>query len=69
MSEEPGMTLSRAVALEKNALAAIEIAKMSRREADDLRQRVTHMETGIAALKVLVDQNRAALAVARYVAR
>lgn len=55
---EPGLNLSRVVALEKNALAAIEIAKMARQGESDLRQRVNQLEAENAAMKMAIEQLR-----------
>lgn len=58
MSSEPGLTLSRLVATEKNAVAAIEISKMARKGESDLRHRVTQLEGEVAALKQALDRLR-----------
>ncbi len=55
---EPGLTLSRLVAAEKNALAAIEIARMARKESSELRQRVAQLEAELAAIKGAIEQHR-----------
>lgn len=55
---EPGLTLSRLVAAEKNALAAIEIAKLARKESSEMRQRVTQLEAEVAALKQAIEAQR-----------
>lgn len=57
MSNEPGV-LGRAVAADRNATAAIEISKIARKEASELRQRVTQLEAEVAVLKQLVEQHR-----------
>lgn len=58
MSNEPGMTLSRLVAAEKNGLAAIEISKLARKGESDLRQRVVQLEAENAAMKMAIEQLR-----------
>lgn len=55
---EPGLTLSRLVAAERNGVAAIEISKLARKGESDLRHRVTQLEAEIAAMKMAIDQLR-----------
>lgn len=66
---EDGLTLSRLVAAEKNALAAIEIAKIARKGESELRQRVTQLEAEVAALKSVIRDIEVREAVARYAAQ
>lgn len=63
---EDGLTLSRLVAAEKNALAGVEIARIARKGESDLRQRVTQLEAEVAALKLALDQLRVNVAVWRH---
>lgn len=44
MSNEPGLTLGRLVAAERNALAALQAAKRLTQENADLRDKVTNMQ-------------------------
>lgn len=66
---EDGLTLSRLVAAEKNALAAIEIARIARKGESELRQRVTQLEAEVAALKSVIHDIEVKAAVARYAAQ
>lgn len=55
---EPGLTLSRLVAAEKNAVAGIEISKIARKDSNESLRRIVQLEAEVAALKQLVEQIR-----------
>ncbi len=55
---EPGLTLSRLVAAERNATAGIEISKMARKDSNESLRRITQLEAEVAALKQVVEQIR-----------
>lgn len=58
MSSEPGLTLSRLIAAERNGLAAIEIARISRKDSADNRARIVQLEAEVASLKTTIEQMR-----------
>lgn len=61
MSNEPGLTLGRLIAAERNALAAIEAAKANNQNQLQLRNRVARLEAEVVNLKSEAQRLRALL--------
>lgn len=59
---EPGMTLGRLVAAERNARTSIDVGNKAKAEVDQLRTRLGRLEGQILALQQAVD----ALRIAQY---
>lgn len=55
MSHEPGLTLGRLVAAERNALAALEALKHSQQQRAELAQRLARIEADNVRLAQRVD--------------
>jgi hypothetical protein len=63
---EPGVTLTRLVAVERNAVAGIQTAKAAHETASDAMQRLMKAEAEVAALKNTLTALRSELALIKY---
>ncbi len=63
-SQEPGVTLSRLIAVERNALAAIEAADQARQQFGELRQQLVTVQAENVQLKARIEALTAQMAMA-----
>ena len=64
-SGEPGLTLSRMIAAERNALAGIESARLARIEIAAAMTRIAQLEGEVVAMKADAERMRGILALSR----
>jgi hypothetical protein len=62
---EPGLSLSRLIAAERNALAAIETSKNAQAVIDDLRTKVSRLEASAVQMSQRIDEANRNAALAR----